>query len=410
MRLTLKNPKTLLVMLYVVAQIGILLWYVLIPARQPAGDAAFTNATEKVYVAVEEEGKIAVLNSANNVVRYIDLSKNAGGMVRRFSPHNVQVAPDGKSVWVTGNVAGGHAHGFNPAGLLKQLASATGLVRDALADADHDHAAPADGSMQDAKDEVIVLDPETDRIIKRIPLGSGLHLAHVVLTPDSGYALVTAQQKDLVFTINTRTFDVEKQLGTGSKTAPHGLRVSVDGAKAYIAMSTGKALGILDIPTGQLSLVPLKGQAVQAGVTPDGKRAVVSLYDTKSLAVYDIATKIVTYIDLPSEAKGPVQMYPTPDSRYIYLADQGYYFDQPASNKVYKIELSSSKVVATITAGQAPHGAVVSKDGKRAYVTNLLSGDLSVIDAARDTEIDRIAIGGQPNGVSIWSRSAGGTP
>ncbi len=103
-------------------------------------------------------------------------------------------------------------------------------------------------------------------------------------------------------------------------------------------------------------------------------------------------------------------MYPTPDSRFIYLADQGYYFGEPAGSFVYKIDLNAASVVKEIKAGQGPHGVVISKDGKFVYVTNLLSGDLSIIDTSTDTEIAKIPLGKEPNGVSIWSKTGGGMP
>ena len=105
---------------------------------------------------------------------------------------------------------------------------------------------------------------------------------------------------------------------------------------------------------------------------------------------------------MPKEAKGPVQIYPTPDSRYVYVADQGYYFNQPNSDLVYKIDLQEMKVAQIIKGGTAPHGVAVSKDGKFAYVTNLLSGDLSVIDTAQGKEVAKIKVGKMPNGVSLF--------
>ena len=47
-------------------------------------------------------------------------------------------------------------------------------------------------------DEVIVIDPATDTISKRVPIGPEMHLAHVVLTPDSADAYVTSEQKILL--------------------------------------------------------------------------------------------------------------------------------------------------------------------------------------------------------------------
>ena len=147
-----------------------------------------------------------------------------------------------------------------------------------------------------------------------------------------------------------------------------------------------------------------KERQCRLGVTADGKYALASVYDAKSLAVYDIASKKLSYVDLPKEAKGPVQIYPSPDSKYVYVADQGYYFNQPNSDLVYKIDLGEMKVAQTIKGGTAPHGVAVSQDGKFVYATNLLSDDLSVIDADAGKEIARIKIGKMPNGWFILRR------
>ena len=140
-------------------------------------------------------------------------------------------------------------------------------------------------------DEIIVIDPLTDKIIKRIEMGTDLHLSHVALTPDSNYAIVAAQTKGVIYKINAKTYEVEKEINTEKGGEPHGLRISPDSKTAYIAMLGGKSLGILDIAQMSLTNVPLKGAAVQTGVTPDGKYALASVYDAKSLAVYDIASK-----------------------------------------------------------------------------------------------------------------------
>lgn len=339
---------------------------------------------EKVYVAVEGESKIVALDpTTSKIVSTIDLSVEHEGGKLPYAPHNIQVSSDMKTVWVTANAGKHQGHAFLS-------------VPRAFAHGNEDEG--------EESDEVIVIDPRTDKIIRRVPVGTGLHLAHVVFTPDSKYAYVTAQTAGIVYKINTDTFAIEKEIAFSMGSEPHGIRIAPDGSAAYVAMLKGKALGIIDLKTDAVTIVPLEGAAVQSGVTPDGKYAVASLYDTKKLAVYDIAAKSVSYIDLPQNSKGPIQMYATPDSKFVYLADQGYYFNQPSGNQVYKIELSIAKVVKEITAGNAPHGVVVSPDGKFVYVTNLLSGDVSIINTATDEEIGRIKVGKEPNGVSVWVR------
>ncbi len=342
-----------------------------------------SQVTEKIYVALEGAGQVAVIDAkTNRVINKVDLSENKNGTKVKYMPHNVQVAPDNRSVWITANVD----HG-------EEMEMSAQVVSKVYA------------NTEDDEDEVIVIDPISDEIIQRIELGVELHLSHVAVTPDSSYAIVASQEKGIIYKINTHTFEVEKEVNTKKDGGPHGLRIAPDGKTAYIAMLGGKSLGILDMESYTLKDVTLKGSVVQTGVTPDGTYALASVYETKSLAVYNTNTLELSYVDVPKESKGPVQLYPTPDSRYVYIADQGYYFDQPIGNRVYKVDLQEMKVVQDIKAGSAPHGVVISQDGKFVYITNLLSDDISVIDTTLGKEVKIIPVGDMPNGINIWYES-----
>lgn len=336
---------------------------------------------EKLYVAVEGEGAVAVFDTASRK-RIATVFLGAGD-----SPHNVQVAPDGLNVWVTVNSGDHHGH--------------------TKSDDKHRGSAHEEASGQ-AVDEVVVINPETDAIEHHIPLGTGLHLAHVALAPDSQSAYVTAQNTGTIYKIDANTFKVQKLIAAPSNSQPHGLRIA--GSHAYIALLNGKGLGKLNLQTNQLEVIALAGAAVQTAVTPNSRSVAVSLYDSKQLAVYDTNTGALHNIPLPNNAKGPVQLYPTPDNRYLYVADQGHYFNQPDSQWIYKVDLQQSKVVRAIKAGVAPHGIVIAKNGHYAYVSNLVSNDVSIIDLKSDEEIARLPVGKEPNGISVWNKREGGTP
>lgn len=87
----------------------------------------------------------------------------------------------------------------------------------------------------------------------------------------------------------------------------------------------------------------------------------------------------------------------------MYVVDQGYEFNQPNGNKLHKIDLSDRRVVQTIEVGTAPHGIVLSPDGKFTYVTNTVSNDVSIVDNAASKELTRVSTGEKPNGISYWS-------
>lgn len=356
-----------------------------IPGLIILGLCLFTGqaiALEKAYVAVEGEGKLAVIDTHTaKVLKTIDISERTAGESTPYAPHNVQVAPDGHSVWVTA-MAGGHAG--------------------AAEHGEHHAATPAD--------QIIVIDPISDTLIKRIAMAPNLHLAHVVLTPDSRYAYVTAQDEDSLYKIDARSYRVEKRIALPAQSHPHGLRISPNDGHAYIALLTGKGLAVLNLTDDTLNIHSLPGAAVQTAVSPDGSLVFASLYDSKRIAVFNPKSGSLGYMNLPEGSKGPVQIYPSADGRMLWVADQGHYFGQPANHLVYKLDSASGAVLAQISAGHAPHGVVAAPKSGLVYVTNLLSGDVSVIDAQRNIELSRIPVGEKPNGISLWSSEYGGTP
>lgn len=336
-----------------------------------------SSQSEKVYVALEGEGKVSVIDSkSTKVIATIDLSEKVDGETVRYMAHNVQVAPDGKKVLVTANVEEG-----------------MDMEDDAMPDMGHGQ----------NSDKLFIIDPVTDTIVYSIPVATDSHLAHVVTSPDTKTAYVTSQEKGKVYVIDVEGRRIIREIALGEASGPHGLRVTPDGTEVFIALIDGKGMAVLDTETNIVRNITLPGAGVQTAVTQDGIYAFSSVYDTKQIVWLNRKNNEQGVITLPEGSRGPVQIYPTPDSRYLYVADQGYYFDQPTGNLVYRIDIGRKIVDKTITAGSAPHGIVVSEDGARAYVTNLLGDDVTIIDTDTNREISRIPVGDMPNGISIWS-------
>ncbi len=381
-----KHIYTITSFIFVVVILGLAFFSDQIAATNNS-DVKQNQAAEKLYVALEEGGAIAVVDTKDNsLLGTIDLTEKRGDREVSYSAHNVQVAPDGKSVWVTANFMG-------------------------LAGHEAENTTTKDEETEkEFSDQVIVINHQKDQIVQRIDIGIDQHLAHIVVTRDGKTAFATAQEPGLVYKINGETYEIEKTRALSKDAQPHGLRLSADDTQAYIALIGGKGVGVLDTNSNTVRTIPLSGSAVQTAAIPNTPYIAASVYDTKEIAFYNTQNQEVSYIQLPAEAEGPIQSYATPDGRYLYVADQGFYFEKPTSDYVYKIDVQAKQVVSTIKAGVAPHGIVVSPDGKRAYITNLLSDDVSVIDIATDQEITKIKVGKMPNGISLWSHQSGGTP
>ncbi|MGV8946285.1 MAG: YncE family protein [Lutibacter sp.] len=318
------------------------------------------NEAAKLFVANEDGGSISVIDltdSTNNTT--IDLSDNSD----MFMAHNVQVSPNGLTVLATAN--------------------------------------PMDSTKES---ELIAIDAMTYSITKRIKLGKGLELNHVVFDSASKNAFVAESKQNQVIQINTETGNVVRKFDLGKENAPHGLRYG--NGKLYVA-NMAKSMSIIEIASGKINEIPLGGMAVQTAVTLDGKFVLVTLYDTKEVIRFDIQSQQLTRIPLPDGSQGPIQSYSTPNSKLLFVADQGFLLNRPVSDKVFVIDIASAKVIATIKVGNKPHGVVISHDGKAVYVTNQQDNTVSLIDVATQKETGKYPVGKSPNGLSYWFKLGG---
>lgn len=349
---------------------------------------------EKIFVANEASGSISVIDatSLKEIDRVSLVAEHDGARVE-YAPHNVQVV--GERVLITANTA--HKHGnvqakaHSDKGDHELSAGVIKIPTGVIAVEAHEEDSDEEG---EHPDQLVIMDAKSHKIIHRVDLDVGAHLAHVV--SDGAFAYVTATDTELLYKVDLESWKFSP-IVLPKDSMPHGIRLTPDNKKAIIAAMSNVML-ILDLESKHIDTIDLPGKGVQAGVV--GKLAMASVFDTKMLALYDMESKEMVLVVLPPEAKGPIQFYPTPDGKYVYVADQGVYFDQPPGSMTYKVDLSEKRVVASIETGYAPHGVVVSPDG-RVWVTNLNGNSVSVIQ--NDKKIAEIDVGAAPNGISYWS-------
>lgn len=347
------------------------------------GDDTPMPASSKVYVADEESGTLSVIDhESRRRLRVIDLSERVGDAVIRFTLHNAQVAPDGRSVWVTaaprgdehGTGHGGGSHGGDP--------------------------------QREPVEQVVVVDPRSDAVVARIPLGSGLHLAHVVFDAASRYAYVSANEASQILRVDVATRQVVNRYDLGAGRKPHGMRFCGD--RLYVANMDGRSLSVIDPAVGTVREVPVGGVAVQTACAQGGRYVFASLYDTREVVRLDVTSGVLTRVALPAGAQGPVQLYPLAGDR-LYVCDQGMLLGRPPSNKLFELDVSAARVTATIEVGQGAHGVVVSDDGSTAFVTNVADDTVSIVDTASRRAVATVAVGDAPNGITHW-HVLGGMP
>ncbi len=341
----------------------------LVAAVAACGEGArWTPPEDAIFAAVEEDGSLAVLDGASGkLVATLDLSQD--GM--KFDVHNVQAAPDRQTVWLTAMPAEEGGHDAHAGGALSEQLIGVDVARLAVRD--------------------------------RISLGEGLHAAHVVVASTTAY--VTAFDADAVLVVDLAAKRVTSRIALPAATGPHGARLTPDGRELVVAGMKSGSLVVVDVASARVDSYPLPGRAVQAAVLPSGGRAFVSIYDTRQLASIDLGSRAISLIDLPAGAAGPVQIYPSPDSSTLWVADQGMLEGQPAGDKLYGIDVASATVRTTVRVNQAPHGVVVNEDGSKVWTTTLVDGTVQSVDTRTGVVLSMSPVGTKPNGISCLHRA-----
>jgi YVTN family beta-propeller protein len=176
------------------------------------------------------------------------------------------------------------------------------------------------------------------------------------------------------------------------------------------ANMTAGSVSVIDVATGtSVATLPTAVAPHEVAVSHDGRWAVVAEYGDRgavghSLLVIDVARGVASRtIDL-GELKRPHGVRFLPGDRQLVLTSE-------AAGKIALVDFAAGTVTATIETGAAlSHMIAVSADGKKAFVTNVRPGSVSVFDLATrmrtglhpvGTLVEGIAV--TPDGREVWA-------
>lgn len=130
----------------------------------------------------------------------------------------------------------------------------------------------------------------------------------------------------------------------------------------------------------------------EIAISPDGKQAAVVAYGGTTIDVFDVtAAKKLRTIDLAPNQR-PHGLLWLADGRLIATAE---------GSQSIAIVAPDGKVTGIKTDQQASHMVAITPDAKRAFVANIGSGTVSVIDLAGGKKLRDITTGGKPEGIAV---------
>lgn len=296
-----------------------------------------------------------------------------------------------------------------------------------------------------AGDNVHLIDPATNKIVGTI---EGIEANHgAAIAPDGTRIYISNEAMSTLDMVDVKTLKVTKQVPLSGH--PNNLAIGRDGKKVYV--------GIIEAPGGvdvidttsmtRVRTLPTKGSIHNPYVTPDGKYVVAGSIAGKSINVFDTATdqpawtlemdlgvRPMTFsanpdgstkwlfvqltnlngfavIDfatrrelrrvnnpelppgrstVPEGADPSHGMAVTPDNKTLVVCSR-------LNNALYSYSLPDLTPSGTaFLGGKGAAWVTLTPDGKRAYVSNAVTNDVSVIEVATMKEVTRIPVGFVP--------------
>jgi YVTN family beta-propeller protein len=239
---------------------------------------------------------------------------------------------------------------------------------------------------------VAVVDTGAGAVSASIPLGASVSEPHgVAVSEDGTRAFIANSGSNNIAVIDTQTDTVMGLVGVGD--TPYGIVFNPTDNRFYVANSGGNTITIIDPETRMAVGSIAVGRGPHGiGIKPDGSRLYVGNWDDGTVSVID-ATIPMTIGSVPVGV-GPHGVAVSPSGQFVYVANVW-------SDTLSVIDTATTRVVKTITVGKYPYVPRFSPDGIKAYVSNYGSGTVSVVDTASHAVTGTISVGTGPHGIDI---------
>jgi WD40 repeat protein len=281
-------------------------------------------------------------------------------------------------------------------------------------------------------DTLAVADPQTMKVVGRVPIGGGLP-HEIALSADGKFAFVSnsslvagtliptlhptenpqGTSTDYISVIDLAARKLVHRIETGPNSNPHG--VIFAGGKLYFAAEGYKLVGRYDPASKQIDWMQGTGQSRthELVITKDAREIFTANRGSESVSVLENAPVPVSSKPVFNEyhpkdnwnlnvipvTYGPDGIAMSPDEREVWVASTA---SDTGDGRLVIIDVATKKVSQTLDINSKdPTRLAFTPDGKRVIVSGGASGQILVFDAMARKEIKRIKLGVDMHAVEV---------
>lgn len=262
-------------------------------------------------------------------------------------------------------------------------------------------------ALSKADHTLAIVDPETLKIIAKLPVGNDPH--EVIASADGKKAYVTIYGGGSLHELNVLDLAAQKALpniDTRPLYGPHG--IAFEKGKVWFTAEGSKAVGSYDPATDKLDWSMGTGQdrTHMIYVTPDAKRIYATNVSSGTVSIFtdtllqparmappDATAREEWMQTLVPTARGSEGFDVSPDGKELWTASS-------ENGSISIIDLNAKKLDTKIDAKvNGANRLMFTKDGRMVFISSLQTGELTIYDANTRKEIKRIKLGDGAAGI-----------
>lgn len=247
--------------------------------------------------------------------------------------------------------------------------------------------------------ELVWFNPVTDRVTRRMKIGPRPN--QLACTPDGKLVYIPCDDA-CWWVVDTDKGELVKKIATGGR--PHNTLCSPDGRRMYLGPKGSYHVLIADVATHKLiGEIPLSDAPRPIALSKDEKRLYANVDTLIGFEVADIPSrKVVCRVraDVPEELlREPSRSHGlalSPDEKELWTCD--VFHDR---TYVFDLTVQPPKQVATIVMKGGGYWLCFSPDGRFCYISERIGNSVAVIETATRKTVHRIEVGKAPKRVLV---------